>query len=125
MVDYQNAPYHNDRCMEDRVVPFRARAPGADAPAPSAAALEDRVHWLAKGSANLRFDSPHFQQRLALRKVTMRQVLETLRQGSVIDGPTKDEWGDWRVKLQRRVAGRRVQVVVAVKERHLDVVTVI
>jgi hypothetical protein len=55
----------------------------------------------------------------------MRQVLEALRHGSVIDGPTKDEWGDWRVKLQRRVAGRRVQIVVAMKERHLDVVTVI
>jgi hypothetical protein len=29
------------------------------------------------------------------------------------------------VKLQRMVAGRRVQVVVAVKEKHLDVVTTI
>jgi hypothetical protein len=108
---------------ENRVVPFRPKS--VSEPTPSAAALEDRVHWLAKDSANLRFDSPHFQARLALRKVTMRQVMETLRQGSVIDGPTKDEWGDWRVKLQRRVAGRRVQIVVAVKERHLCVVTVI
>jgi Domain of unknown function (DUF4258) len=62
---------------------------------------------------------------LALRKISMRQVLDTLRQGSVIDGPDKDEWGDWRVKLQRRVAGRRVQIVVAVKETHLVLITAI
>ena len=125
LVDYQIAPYHNDRCMENRVVPFRPREPDAEAPAPSAAALEDRVHWLAKKSANLRFNVPHFQQRLRMRKLSMRQVLEALRYGNVIDGPTKDQWGDWRVKLQRKVAGRQVQIVVAVKERHLDVVTVI
>jgi len=55
----------------------------------------------------------------------MRQVLDTLRHGRVVSGPTKDEWGDWRVKLRRKVAGRRVQIVVVVKERHLDVVTAI
>lgn len=109
--------------MADRVVPFRPRP--TSEPVPTADALEDRVHWLAKDSKNLRFDIPHFQERLRMRKLTMRQVLDTLRHGNVISGPVKDEWGDWRVKLKRKVAGRRVQVVVAVKERHLVVVTVI
>lgn len=110
--------------MTGKVVPFCQPTAVEEKP-PSAAVLEARVHRLAQRSINLRMGHPHFQKRLAQRKITMRQVLEVLRSGCVIDGPTKDEWGDWRVKLQRRVAGRRVQVVVAVKENHLDVVTAI
>jgi Domain of unknown function (DUF4258) len=93
--------------------------------AEQATAFESRVHELAKVSANIHFSHPHFQARLTERKVTMRQVLEVLRKGCVIDGPTVDKWGDMRVKLQRKVAGRRVQIVVAVKEKYLDVVTAI
>ena len=55
----------------------------------------------------------------------MRQVLEVLRKGNGLDGPTPDEHGDYRIKLKRKVAGRRVQVVVAVKETHFVAVTVI
>ena len=55
----------------------------------------------------------------------MRQALEVLRKGRPVSGPALDEYGDWRIKLTRKVAGRRVQVVVAVKEKHLVVVTVI
>jgi hypothetical protein len=109
--------------MAGEVVPFRHKEPPEECP--SAAFLESRVHELARNSANLHFDHPHFQARLVQRKISMRQVLEVLRHGAVVDGPKKDEWGDWRVKLQRMVAGRRVQVVVAVKEKHLDVVTTI
>jgi hypothetical protein len=93
--------------------------------AEQAEAFESRVHELARVSANIRFAHPHFQARISERQITMRQVLEVLRKGCVIDGPTADKWGDTRVKLQRKVAGRRVQIVVAVKENHLDVVTAI
>ena len=55
----------------------------------------------------------------------MRQGLEVLRKGKGVSGPTLDEYGDYRIKLKRKVAGRRVQVVVAVKETHFDMVTVI
>ena len=55
----------------------------------------------------------------------MRQVLEVLREGIGVDGPTLDEYGDFRIKLRRKVAGRRIQVVVAVKETHFVAVTVI
>jgi hypothetical protein len=48
-----------------------------------------------------------------------------LRKGEGISGPTKDQYGDWRIKVRRYVAGRRVQVVVAVKEKEFTVVTVI
>ena len=80
---------------------------------------------MATETTNLRFDHPHIQRRLVVRGITMRQILDVLRQGRATSGPTMDEYGDWRIKLKRRVAGRRVQVVVAVKEDHLVVVTAI
>jgi hypothetical protein len=52
-------------------------------------------------------------------------MLDVLRQGKGIDGPTQDKFGDWRIKLTRFTAGRIVQVVVVVKKDHLEVVTVI
>lgn len=87
--------------------------------------MEAKVHELALDSANIDFEHPHFRERLAQRSLSMRQVLETLRQGEAVSEPTKDRYGDWRLKLRRFVAGRRVQVVVAVKPDHLVVVTAI
>jgi hypothetical protein len=110
--------------MTGKVVPIRSKLTAGDG-TPSAETLATRVHELASNSANLRFDHPHFQQRLIERKITMRQVLEVLRSGLAIGEPRQDEWGDTRIKLQRLVAGRRVQVVVAIKEGWLDLVTAI
>jgi hypothetical protein len=73
----------------------------------------------------MRFDEPHFRQQLVERELNMRQVLETVRKGCPVGVPTLDQWEDWRIKLRRRVAGRRVQVVVALKEDHFVAVTVI
>lgn len=72
----------------------------------------------------MRFDHPHFQERLAERNLNMRHVLETVGKGLPTGNPKLDDWGDWRVKLRRKVAGRRVQVVVAVKSDHFVAVTV-
>jgi hypothetical protein len=55
----------------------------------------------------------------------MRQVLETLREGSPEGHPIRDRYGDWRIKLRHTASGRSVQVVVAVKQDHLVLVTVI
>lgn len=73
----------------------------------------------------MRFDKPHFREQLFGRDLNMRQVLETVRKGCPVGVPTLDQWGDWRIKLRRKVAGRRVQVVVVVKEDHFVAVTVI
>ena len=108
--------------MDEKIVPFKAKRPSA---VPSREELVQKVRALATVTTNLRFDHPHLQGRLAKRGITMRQVLEVLRRGGATLGPTRDEYGDWRIKLKRRVAGRRVQVVVAVKEDHLVVVTAI
>jgi hypothetical protein len=102
--------------MTAKVIPFCA---------PSAEFLGRRLKELTADSAKIVFDHPHFQERLISRTLSMRHVLETVREGSIIDGPKLDAWGDWRIKVSRLVAGRRVQVVVAYKGDHFVVVTVI
>jgi hypothetical protein len=110
--------------MEDSVV---VRLPSK----PTANQLLGRVRGmvseaaLAQKPSRLRFDHPHVQQRLRERKLNMRQIMETLRKGKATNPPELDQYGDWRIKLRRRVAGRRVQVVVAVKTDHVVLVTVI
>ena len=106
--------------MAGVVVPFRARNV-----APTRNELVERVQGLATDTRNMRVDHPHFRDRMSERGVSMRQVLEVLRKGIGVDGPTLDDCGDYRIKLKRKVAGRRTQVVVAVKETHFVVVTVI
>ena len=81
---------------------------------PSAEQLRLRVQALAKDSSKLEFDNPHLKTRMAERQINMRQILEVLRSGIVVSGPTLDPHGDWRIKLRRLVAGKRVQVVVAI-----------
>jgi len=84
-----------------------------------------RLRALAMQSTNMRMDHPHLRERLALRSITMRQMLEVIRVGEANDGPRLDAYGDWRIRLCRKVAGRRVQVVVAVAETYFVPITVI
>jgi hypothetical protein len=109
--------------MSDRVVPLR---PPEQPPRLDELVLQTRA-LAAPGqdTTRIHFDHPHFQQRLVQRKVSMRQVLETLREGSAEGTPTRDHYGDWRIKLRHTASGRPVQVVVAVKQDHLVLVTVI
>lgn len=87
--------------------------------------LVRKTHELAEKSENVYWDSPHVQQRMKERKVTVRQIFDVLRHGKGIDGPNLDKYGDWRIKLKRFSAGRVVQVVVVVQTNRLEVVTVI
>jgi Domain of unknown function (DUF4258) len=107
--------------MSGKVVPIRQ----GKAPLPSLTELVEKVRALAVDTANLHWDSPYVQLRMGQRGLPMRLVLETIRKGEGVSGPTLDPWGDWRIKLKKTVAGRRVQVVVAVKATHLVIVTVI
>ena len=103
------------------IVPF----PVPNTPPPTREELLSRLRALALQSANMRMEHPHLRLRLAQRGITMRQMLEVIQNGEVIDGPRLDKFGDWRIKLSRKVAGRRVQVVVAVMETYFVAVTVI
>lgn len=103
--------------MSDRVVPLRPpeRPPRLDE-------LVNQIRVMAEQGADttrVHFGHTHFRDQLAARKVNMRQVLETLRDGSPVGRiPTLDRYGNWRVKLGRVASGRRVQVV-AVKQDHI------
>jgi len=71
--------------------------------------------------------SDHAYARMEDRNVTMRQVLDTLRNGKIFSGPTLDEYDEWKVTLRKRSAGRLTRVAVAIKEddETLTVLTVI
>jgi Domain of unknown function (DUF4258) len=103
--------------MPARIIPFPC--------APSAKFLEEKLKEFGADSEKLIFDNPHFKERLVERGLSMRHALEAIRSGCVVDGPQQDKWGNWRIKVSRLVAGRRVQVVVAYKGDHFVVVTVI
>jgi hypothetical protein len=113
------------RGMSAKVVPLRQPGP---AKVPTTEDLIRRIRVLAATESKTRhvhFNHPHFQLRLDQRGLNMRLILETLREGVATGKPTLDPYGDWRIKLRRTVAGRTVQVVVAVKEDHLVMVTAI
>ena len=92
---------------------------------PAGADLAKQVKELAKAdSANIRMVIDHFQDSMVERDIDMRSVLEVLRKGRSVGAPEPDdEYGGWRIKMQRKVAGRRVTVVVAVYDDHVDCIT--
>lgn len=108
--------------MSAKVIPFRLVP---QKPVPTLWELTDRVHRLAKEDPDCIAYGVHVKERMSLRGKTMRDILETLQKGEGVKGPTIDEYGDFRIKLRRCVSGRRVQVVVAVREKDFSVVTVI
>jgi hypothetical protein len=59
---------------------------------------------------------PHAKAGMRERDFTMRQVLATLYEGSVNQGPRLDESNCWRCRVRKRVAGRLVHVVVAIHD---------
>jgi len=95
---------------------------------PDIRALVSRTRALAAEenlSKYIFFDHPHFHVRLKQRGLSMRHILETVREGEASGKPSRDPYGDWRIKLKRIVAGRAVQVVVAVKVDQIVLVTTI
>ena len=96
--------------------PFMGREPSADK-------LAEHVRALAVDSFNVRMDEPHFRDALAEAGLGMRQVLEVLRNGRAIGYPELDRYGDYRIRMVRKVAGTRVVVVVAVCADHVVCVT--
>lgn len=98
--------------------------PQRERTAPTTVDLVRQVKLLANAdSMNIRMDIPHFQKRMVDRGIDMRSVLEVLRKGRASGRPNLDEYGDWTITMVRKVAGRRVEVVVAVHADHIDCIT--
>jgi hypothetical protein len=106
--------------MVATIVPIGQPKPKAP---PSLAELVERVHEMSRDTNNMGVHE-HLQKRMDQRGRSMRDIIETVRKGEGVSGPTRDRYGDWRIRLRRFVAGRRVQVVVAVREKDFSVVTV-
>lgn len=99
--------------MTSEVVPFGLPRPVAEA----------TIHRLAREGRFI--IEPDCKVKMEVRDFSMRQVLETMKEGSVNQGPTRDEYGDWRCRIRRRVSGRLVRVVVAIHEmREMYVISV-
>jgi hypothetical protein len=90
--------------MRKKVVPF----PGGLSRAAAQALIrrltaESRFTW-----------NGHFAHGMLERQIVMRQVLTTLMEGKIAQGPDIDEYGDWRCKVEGSSAGHRITVVVAI-----------
>lgn len=101
-----------------------ARSKGGKASAPTTIELVSHIHELAVDSNNVGFDHPHIKTQMHERRITMRQALTVLRHGNGIGQPEFDEYGEWRIKMSRSVAGRKVRVVAAATSTFVTVVTV-
>ena len=107
------------KCLRIKASPIAAHLPAVS----SICAVETLVRTVK--SANVYINTQHVKERMRERNVSIRQVLDVLQNGRGIDGPTLDQYGDWRVKLKRYTCGRVVQVVVVVKHEYIEVITVI
>jgi hypothetical protein len=110
--------------MRDNVVRF----PVQKVKPPSSEELVERIRILAAPNAarySVRWKSPQFQQQLLKVGLSMRQVLETVRKGCALGTPQMEETGGCRLKIKRKVAGRRTVVDVTVKEDHIVLETAI
>jgi len=76
---------------------------------------QELIHRLAREGKFTQ--EPEFIRKMNERGFSMRQVLETLKEGTVNQGPLLDECVDWRCRVKRRVAGRLVRVVVAIHDK--------
>ena len=67
-----------------------------------------------------RYDfDPHLFDSMNERDISMRQVLTAAREGQLTQDPWLDEYGDWRCKLRKRVAGKLIRVAVALESEGL------
>lgn len=65
-------------------------------------------------------DELHFRDSQLTRGIYMRSILEVLRRGQPVGAPEMGEYGDRRIKMRRKVAGRRIHVVAAVCADHVE-----
>lgn len=73
---------------------------------------EELIHELARGGQYV--IEPVCVTKIRERKFTVRQVMTTIEEGHINQGPMRDECGDWRCRMRKRVAGRDVRVVLAI-----------
>jgi TolB-like protein len=73
---------------------------------------EELIHRLAREGQYV--IEPVCMTKMRERKFTARQVMTTIEEGHINQGPVRDECGDWRCRMRKRVAGRDARVVLAI-----------
>lgn len=107
--------YHIDRFMTDPV-PLELSAPQALRLIRSIAADTSKIVVIQKS---------HAAQRQLQRKVTRRQIELCVQKGTIVEGPFKNQFGNWQVTLFRHAAGEELHCVIAIERKEqLIVVTV-
>lgn len=67
----------------------------------------------------------HVRERMAERELTLRQVLNALRKGTLEDGPQRnDRHATWEGTMTCFGTGRRISVVCALSDREAVVIAV-
>ena len=95
---------------------------------PSKEEMEKRVRDLMadKSRKRVMWDEQRFPLQMRKRQLDMIQIIDVLNEGEITDDPKLDEYGDWTMKLEKKwPSGRKIQLVTALTETHLDLVAVI
>ena len=61
--------------------------------------------------------SEHAIKRMRERRITPQQVKACLLSGTIAEPAALTVYGDWKATLERRVAGERIRVAVALEKR--------
>ena len=96
--------------MTAKIVPFKRRRP-VDLDPPTA---EATIRRLAAAGKFAMFDEAGFTLKMLAGGFDMTLVMEALTAGGINQGPTLDEFSEWRCRMKKRVAGKLVRVVVAI-----------
>lgn len=97
---------------EAAVIPFPKRWQDV----PTRDSLAEHVRTIALGDSRRVFMTcSAFKEALEQLDVGTRSAFEVLRTGKCTHPPYKDQYGDWRVVMRRKVAGRRIFIEVAVR----------
>jgi replicative DNA helicase len=78
-------------------------------------ALRRQIAALAKDSS-LVIVTDHAAERMALRNVSLTQVLEVLRKGTIYEPAHLNIYGNWQCTLERVTTGDLVRVACAVDD---------
>ena len=82
----------------------------------SDASFLKRLRGIAKDSHRV-VVTTHAKKRMVLRQINLRQVMECLRNGRIIEPAHLTIQGDWKATLEHLYAGDVVKVAVAIEKQ--------
>jgi len=88
----------------------------------SGAAAKRLLAQIATRSADVIF-TEHARRQMRARRITIPQVLNCLKKGTITEAPCVDHTGCWKLTIERYAAGERIGCAVAIDtSRHRSIV---